>query len=107
MVRMGLVGVGMVLLSVAVLAEQPAEQGRGSSTIGGIVGERERPEAINRMLRERLGSRTGLCGTYGDHVRIEHLLDEHESGASDASLTLWTLLTAEIWFQSVFQGRDS
>jgi Xaa-Pro aminopeptidase len=54
MVRMRFAGFGAVLLSVAALAEQPVEQGRVIATMGEIVGERQRPEAINRMLRERL-----------------------------------------------------
>ncbi|NOT30572.1 MAG: asparagine synthase, partial [Planctomycetes bacterium] len=63
--------------------------------------------ALRPMLRDHLDARTGLCGTYGDRARIERLLDDHHSGATDANLTLWTLLTAEVWYQHVYLARDN
>lgn len=62
--------------------------------------------ALEPMLRDHLGSGSGLCGTYGDARRIADLLDRHRSGADDANLTLWTLLTAEVWYRHVFLARD-
>lgn len=63
--------------------------------------------ALRPMLRDHLDARAGLCGTYGDRARIARLLDDHHSGATDANLTLWTLLTAEVWYQHVYQARDN
>lgn len=62
--------------------------------------------ALQPMLRDHLDSRVGLCALYGDRERIERLLTEHASGEADSNLTLWTLLTAEIWFQGVYLARD-
>jgi asparagine synthase (glutamine-hydrolysing) len=62
--------------------------------------------ALQPFLCEHLDARAGLCGTYGDRARIQRLLDDSLSGAIDASLTLWTLLTAEVWYQHVHRARD-
>jgi asparagine synthase (glutamine-hydrolysing) len=63
--------------------------------------------ALEPFLRDHLESGTGLCGTYGERSRIRRLLDDHRSGVTDASLTLWTLLSAEVWYQQVYRGRDA
>ena len=62
---------------------------------------------LKDMLHGYLRSSSGLCAAYADRGQVEQLLNEHESGAADANLQLWTLLAAEVWYQDVFIGRDS
>ena len=59
------------------------------------------------MLYSRLTGADGLMARYGDPVAIRNLLDAHCSGRIDASEALWTLLTAEIWFNDVYLERKS
>jgi len=59
--------------------------------------------SMREMLETFLGASDGLCGTYGDARAIRGLLDDHLSGESDHSLALWTLLSAEVWYQEAFR----
>jgi asparagine synthase (glutamine-hydrolysing) len=52
-----------------------------------------------------LTSERGICGTYGDRSAVRSLIEAHLSGRTDANLTLWTLLVAEVWFQNVFRSN--
>jgi asparagine synthase (glutamine-hydrolysing) len=55
---------------------------------------------LRDMLGDYLGSTSGICATYGDSGAIARLLDSHQSGEVDASGALWSLFTAEIWYQT-------
>ncbi|WP_293366789.1 asparagine synthase (glutamine-hydrolyzing) [Phenylobacterium sp.] len=57
---------------------------------------------LRDMLYGYLTSGEGLIGCYGDKVAIAELLRSHDSGEIDASESLWTLLTAEVWYRDVF-----
>lgn len=59
-------------------------------------------QGLRPMLLDSLRSKRGLCGTFGDRTAIERLLSAHDRGATDAHMTLWTLLAAEVWYQQVF-----
>ena len=61
---------------------------------------------LRELLHDALRNPSGLCGRYADRNAVARLLDDHDSGRADRNLELWTLLTAEIWFQRVFQERD-
>jgi len=60
---------------------------------------------LRGMLHDYLTSRDGLCATYGDAARVRAMLEAHMSGSVDANLALWTLFSAEVWYQDVFRGR--
>jgi hypothetical protein len=59
------------------------------------------------MLRDYLLASDGLGGKYGSKAAIAELLEMHDRGSMDANLTLWSLLSAEIWYQDVFRRRSS
>lgn len=58
---------------------------------------------MRAFLTDHLTAKNGLCATYGDPRMVGELLDGHLSGAVDASDALWTLLSAEVWYQSVYR----
>lgn len=60
---------------------------------------------LRDMLHDYLGSRDGLIGRYGNPDAVAKLLAAHDSGSVDASDTLWTLLTAEVWYCDVYLPR--
>jgi asparagine synthase (glutamine-hydrolysing) len=62
---------------------------------------------LRELLQDSLRSANGLCGRWGDAKQVTRLLDEHDSGRADRNLALWTLLTTEIWYRSVFLERDA
>ena len=57
------------------------------------------------MLHSYLTGTDGLIGRYGDKAAIAKLLHAHDRGEIDAGETLWTLLTAEIWYCDVYLAR--
>jgi asparagine synthase (glutamine-hydrolysing) len=57
------------------------------------------------MLHGYLTEGGGLMGRYGDPVAIDQLLAAHDSGRLDVSESLWTLLTAEVWYRDVYLQR--
>jgi asparagine synthase (glutamine-hydrolysing) len=61
---------------------------------------------LRELLHDSLRSANGLCSRWGDPKQVVQLLDEHDSGRADRNLALWTLLTAELWYRSVFLERD-
>jgi asparagine synthase (glutamine-hydrolysing) len=61
---------------------------------------------MRALLRDTCTSRGGLCDRYGDRKQVQSLLDAHDSGTEDAHMELWTIFTAELWYQEVFQARD-
>jgi asparagine synthase (glutamine-hydrolysing) len=60
---------------------------------------------LREMVEGYLTSRDGLCAAYGDRRRVRDLLAAHSSGGADANLELWTLLSAEVWYQDVFRRQ--
>jgi hypothetical protein len=58
---------------------------------------------MRAFLTDHLTAKNGLCATYGDPRMVGELLDGHLSGAVDVSDALWTLLSAEVWYQSVYR----
>lgn len=54
---------------------------------------------LYEYARETLLARDGMCSTYGDCTLIERLLEKHYKSRVDASLELWSLLAAELWYQ--------
>ena len=57
------------------------------------------------MLYDRLTTANGLTSRYGNLIAIKDLMDAHCAGRIDASESLWTLLTTEIWFSDVYLER--
>jgi asparagine synthase (glutamine-hydrolysing) len=62
---------------------------------------------LRDALHDRVRSASGICGRYGDRTEIDSLLASHDHGETDRNLTLWTLLTAEVWYQGVFLRASS
>jgi asparagine synthase (glutamine-hydrolysing) len=60
---------------------------------------------LRDTLFDYLSAADGLCGTYGDQAAVDALLRSHDTGRVDASMELWTLLSAEVWYQDVFRPR--
>jgi len=61
---------------------------------------------LREMLFQYVQNPSGICGTYGDRERISSLLDAHDRGDIDANLTLWSLLTVEVWYQDIYVTRS-
>jgi asparagine synthase (glutamine-hydrolysing) len=55
---------------------------------------------LRDMLNDSLSAPSGICATYGDREAIRRLVESHQSGEVDASGALWSLFTAEIWYQT-------
>ena len=62
---------------------------------------------MREMLFDYLSASHGICGRYGDPAQIARMLAAHDKGKIDASSSLWTLLSAEVWYQDVFLPRNS
>jgi asparagine synthase (glutamine-hydrolysing) len=60
---------------------------------------------LRDMLHGYLTSQTGLIARYGDPSVVARLLRSHDSGEVDAGDSLWTLLTAEVWYSDVYLPR--
>ena len=60
---------------------------------------------LRDMLHGYLSDSAGLASRYGDPAAITELLRAHDSGEIDASESLWTLLTAEVWYRDVFLAK--
>jgi asparagine synthase (glutamine-hydrolysing) len=60
---------------------------------------------LRDMLYGYLTDGNGLVARYGDKAVVVELLRSHDSGEVDASESLWTLLTAEVWYRDVFLAR--
>jgi asparagine synthase (glutamine-hydrolysing) len=56
---------------------------------------------MREFVRDHLLSRSGFHATYGNRAEIEKLLDAHLSGERDLNLTIWSLLTTELWGSSI------
>ncbi|MBS0359995.1 MAG: asparagine synthase (glutamine-hydrolyzing) [Proteobacteria bacterium] len=61
--------------------------------------------AMREMLHDYLTASDGLVRRYGDKAAVAELLRSHDSGEVDASESLWTLLTAEVWYCDVHLAR--
>lgn len=62
--------------------------------------------SMREMLHDHLLSGNSLCAAYGDQPAIRRLLSAHDTGNIDANLELWTLLSAEVWYQHVFHASS-
>ncbi|MDP1598226.1 asparagine synthase (glutamine-hydrolyzing) [Phenylobacterium sp.] len=62
---------------------------------------------MREMLFDYLCASDGLCGRYGNPAEIDRMLAAHDERKIDASSSLWTLLSAEVWYQDVFLPRNS
>jgi asparagine synthase (glutamine-hydrolysing) len=60
---------------------------------------------LRDMLYGYLTGGNGLVARYGDKAVVLELLRSHDTGEVDASESLWTLLTAEVWYRDVFLAR--
>jgi asparagine synthase (glutamine-hydrolysing) len=60
---------------------------------------------LRDMLYGYLTDGSGLVGRYGEPAMVAELLRSHDSGEVNASESLWTLLTAEVWYRDVFSAR--
>lgn len=60
---------------------------------------------LRDMLHSYLSSGGGLVARYGDPATVAKLLSAHDSGRIDAGESLWTLLTAEVWYTDVYLPR--
>lgn len=60
---------------------------------------------LREMLYGYLADGDGLIARYGDRAAVAELLRSHDSGEVDVSESLWTLLTAEVWYRDVFLVR--
>lgn len=49
------------------------------------------------FVRDHLLGRSGFHATYGNRAEIERLINVHLSGERDMNLTIWSLLTTELW----------
>ena len=58
---------------------------------------------LRKVLQGYLLAGNGLVADYGDRAAVERMLQVHQSGSEDLSSALWTLLSAEVWYQSVYR----
>lgn len=59
------------------------------------------------FLIDHISAKHGLCQEYADAAEVRKLVDDHVSGKIDAGETLWTILSAEVWYQNVYRpGQD-
>lgn len=58
------------------------------------------------FLIDHVTAADGLCHQYADADEVKKLVDAHVSGQVDAGETLWTILSAEVWYQSVYRPRQ-
>jgi asparagine synthase (glutamine-hydrolysing) len=57
-------------------------------------------------LQGALFDSRGLCATFGDRERVKSLIESHMAGV-DHSAALWSLYSAEVWYQDVFKPRQA
>jgi len=58
------------------------------------------------FLIDHISAQGGLCQEYADANEVRRLVDLHVAGKLDASETLWTILSAEVWYQNVYRPRQ-
>jgi len=58
------------------------------------------------FLIDHISAKHGLCQEYADAAEVRKLVDDHVSGKIDAGETLWTILSAEVWYQNVYRPRQ-
>ncbi len=54
---------------------------------------------LRHFMLDHLLDASSLCRRYGDSGKIGTLLERHISGKTDASATLWKLLSTEVWYR--------
>jgi asparagine synthase (glutamine-hydrolysing) len=62
---------------------------------------------LRPMLYDYLCSSRGISAAHADQRRVRKLLSDHDSGSVDLSAMLWTLLSAEVWYQEVYLRRTA
>jgi asparagine synthase (glutamine-hydrolysing) len=60
---------------------------------------------LRPMLQDYLTAKRGLCGSFGEVRIVDRLLSQHFDEQADLSTSLWTLLSAEVWYQDVYLSR--
>jgi asparagine synthase (glutamine-hydrolysing) len=55
------------------------------------------------FLIDHISAKHGLCQEYADAAEVRKLVDDHVAGKIDAGETLWTILSAEVWYQNVYR----
>ncbi len=71
------------------------------------------PTPLTRWLRDQraepllsaLLAKDGLLAAHLDMNAVSHLLDQHRSGAQDATDRIWRLLNLQIWGDLFLNGR--
>jgi len=58
------------------------------------------------FLIDHISASHGLCQEYADIAEVRKLVDDHVEGRIDAGETLWTILSAEVWYQNVYRPRQ-
>jgi asparagine synthase (glutamine-hydrolysing) len=60
---------------------------------------------LRSMLNDYLSSNHGLCAQFADRAALSALIERHQRGWVDATNVLWTLLSAEVWYQHRDMGQ--
>jgi asparagine synthase (glutamine-hydrolysing) len=55
---------------------------------------------LRSFARDHLLRSDGLVANLGDAAAVRRILDMHTEGREDLNLTIWTLLTVELWWSS-------
>lgn len=61
---------------------------------------------MREYLHDTLQKRNGFHAQMGDMAAVKRLLAEHDSGSHDLNLTLWTLLTMELWWSRMAKSHE-
>ncbi len=61
---------------------------------------------MREYLHDTLLRKGGFHAQMGNMAAIRRLLADHDSGAQDLNLTLWTLLTTEVWWSGLAKDRE-
>jgi len=60
---------------------------------------------LKSMMLRYLIENDGICRQFGDIGAIKNLLSDHIEGRIDAHILIWTLMSAEVWYQDVYMVR--
>ena len=61
---------------------------------------------MREYLHDTLLRKGGFHAQMGDMAAVRRLLADHDSGSQDLNLTLWTLLTMEIWWSRMKKSHE-
>lgn len=62
---------------------------------------------LRAFLMDHVSAQSGLCSQFAAQNEVKKLAGQHVNGHMDASETLWTILSAEVWYQSVYRPRQA